>query len=234
MILDLFTRLNGLLAGSATVAVTGAFIWGMFSIILSPCHLASIPLIVGFINGQGRITAGRAFALASIFAAGILCTIGLVGLFTGMAGRMLGDIGAGGVYFVAALFFAAGLHMLGVLPLPFLDKGIDASGFKRRGMRAALLMGLVFGVALGPCTFAFMAPMLGVAFNAASGDPVLAVSLVLAYALGHSIVIALAGTFTGAVQLYLNWNENSRGAAILKKACGVLVVLGGIYLILSV
>jgi cytochrome c-type biogenesis protein len=43
----------------------------------------------------------------------------------------------------------------------------------------------------------------------------------------------LAGTFTESVQHYLNWNERSGGALILKKICGVLVICGGIYLILT-
>jgi cytochrome c-type biogenesis protein len=53
------------------------------------------------------------------------------------------------------------------------------------------------------------------------------------YAVGHCSVIILAGTFTGIVQKYLNWNEKSKGAVILKKACGVLVIIGAIYLIWS-
>jgi cytochrome c-type biogenesis protein len=29
----------------------------------------------------------------------------------------------------------------------------------------------------------------------------------------------------------MNWNEKSKGAVILKKICGVLVLLGGVWLI---
>jgi cytochrome c-type biogenesis protein len=65
----------------------------------------------------------------------------------------------------------------------------------------------------------------------ASTRPVLATSLILFYAIGHCAVIVLAGTFTSMVQRYLNWNERSKGALILKKVCGVLVILGGVYLI---
>jgi cytochrome c-type biogenesis protein len=44
-------------------------------------------------------------------------------------------------------------------------------------------------------------------------------------------VLVFAGTFTEAVQHYLHWTEKSKGAVILKKICGVLVILGGVYLI---
>ncbi|MFO7891760.1 MAG: cytochrome c biogenesis protein CcdA [bacterium] len=105
---------------------------------------------------------------------------------------------------------------------------------KKKGTLAAFMIGLIFGVALGPCTFAYMAPMLGIAFNTASTRPVFAGSMILFYAVGHCSVIVLAGTFTSMVQKYLHWNERSKGAVILKKICGILVILGGIYLICSI
>ena len=55
--------------------------------------------------------------------------------------------------------------------------------------------------------------------------------LLLTYGVGHCSVIVLAGTSTEVVQRYLNWNERSRGAVILKKVCGALVLVGGLYLI---
>jgi cytochrome c-type biogenesis protein len=101
---------------------------------------------------------------------------------------------------------------------------------KRRGALAAFILGLVFGIALGPCTFAYMAPVIGVTLRFAATYGAL---LLLFYGLGHCSVIVFAGTFTEVVQHYLNWNERSRGAVILKKVCGALVILGGVYLILS-
>jgi cytochrome c-type biogenesis protein len=40
-----------------------------------------------------------------------------------------------------------------------------------------------------------------------------------------------AGTSTELVQRFLNWNENSRGTIVVKKVCGVLVILGGLWMI---
>lgn len=225
----LFATLTQTVEGAPLIALGSAFLWGILSVVLSPCHLASIPLIIGFINGQGRISTKRAFLLSILFAAGILITIGAIGAITAAAGRMLGDVGQYGNYFVAVVFFLVGLHLLGVIPMPW--SGPGQVGMKRRGTWAAFLLGLIFGIALGPCTFAYMAPMLAVTFRLASGSPAYGVVLLLAYGLGHCAVIALAGTSTELVQRYLNWSEKSRGAIILKRVCGALVLLAGIYMI---
>ena len=227
-----FTTLTHAVEATPAVALGAALIWGILSVILSPCHLSSIPLIVGFISGQGKMTARQAFGIASLFAAGILVTIGLIGVITASAGRMMGDIGKTGNYIVAGVFFLVGLHLLGVIPMPF--AGVGGAKMKRKGLSAAFILGLVFGIALGPCTFAYMAPMLAVTFRLAATNLVYGASLLLAYGIGHCSVIVLAGTSTELVQRYLNWNEGSKGASILKMVCGALVLCGGVYLIYSV
>lgn len=226
---ELFSKLSHAVEGAPMIALGAAFVWGILSILLSPCHLASIPLIVGFISGQGAASTRRAFWTSSLFAVGILVTIALIGVVTAGAGRMLGDVGRYGNYFVALIFFVVGLHLLGVLPMPF--SGPGAVGGRRKGALAAFLLGLVFGVALGPCTFAYMAPMLAVTFKLAQTAPWYGASLLLAYGLGHCAVIVVAGTFTEVVQRFLNWNEGSRALTVIKCACGALVVLGGIWMI---
>ena len=232
MIRAMFEWLSHSLQLDPIIALTASFVWGVLSILLSPCHLASIPLIVGFIDKQGRISTKRAFLIASLFSSGILITIAAIGLITGLLGRMLGNIGHYGNYIVAVIFFIIGLHLLEIIPLPFLGKSSQPA-FKKKGLLAGFILGLVFGIALGPCTFAYMAPMLGVTFALASTNLAYGVLLLLVYGIGHCSVIVFAGTFTEVVQHYLNWNEKSKGTVIIKKICGVLVILGGIYLIWS-
>ncbi|MBM3861130.1 MAG: cytochrome C biogenesis protein [Verrucomicrobia bacterium] len=226
---QLFTNLSRAVEGAPVIALGAAAVWGVLSIVLSPCHLASLPLIVGFISGQGRVSTARAFTIATLFSVGILITIAAIGVITAMAGRMMGDVGRWGNYFVAAIFFVVGLHLVGVIPMPW--SGPGQVNMKQRGLLAAFILGLVFGIALGPCTFAYMAPMLAVTFKLAKTNPLYGASLLLAYGIGHCAVIVLAGTFTEVVQRFLNWNEQSKGVAIVKAVCGVLVLLGGVWLI---
>ena len=226
---QLFTYLTQAVEGTPAIAMTAAVVWGILSIVLSPCHLASIPLIVGFIDQQGQMSTRRAFTISLLFSLGILITIGVIGGITAAAGRMMGDIGQWGNYFVALIFFVVGLYLLGAISLPMPNAA--QPGMKSKGMLAAFVLGLVFGVALGPCTFAYMAPMLGVTFRLASTNLAYGVLLLVLYGVGHCGVIVLAGTFTEVVQRYLNWNEKSKGTLVLKKICGVLVIVGGLYLL---
>jgi cytochrome c-type biogenesis protein len=228
---ELFTTLTRAVEGTPAIAILASFVWGVLSIVLSPCHLASIPLIVGFIDKQGRISTRRAFVISTLFAVGILVTIAAIGVVTAMAGRLMGDVGAYGNYFVAIIFFAVGLHLLDVIPIPW--SGPGNVGMKRKGMLAAFILGLVFGIALGPCTFAYMAPMLGVTFKLGASNLSYGILLLSMYGVGHCAVIVLAGTFTEVVQRYLNWTERSKGSIILKRVCGVLVLLGGVWMIYS-
>lgn len=226
---QLFTALTHAVEGNTFIAMAASLVWGVLSIVLSPCHLASIPLIVGFIDSQGRTGTRRAFLISLLFSMGILITIALIGAITAAAGRMMGDVGHYGNYFVAAIFFLVGLHLLDVIPMPW--SGPAKVGMKRKGALAAFVLGLVFGIALGPCTFAYMAPMLGVAFKSAASRPIYGALLLFLYGVGHCSVIVFAGTCTGLVQKYLDWNEASQGAVVLKRLCGALVLGGGLYMV---
>lgn len=225
----LFETLSHWVEGTAALAIAASFVWGVLSVILSPCHLASIPLIVGFIDEQGRSSARRAFLISLLFSGGIMLTIVIVGVMTALAGRVLGNIGKTGNYIMAVIFLLVGLHLLEIIPAPWAKPG-DV-GMKRKGLLAAFVLGLIFGIALGPCTFAYMAPMLSLTFRTASTNLFYGIMLLAVYGIGHCSVIVAAGTSTELVQKYLNWNEKSRGAVILKKICGVLIIAAGLYTI---
>ena len=227
----LFTALYNAMSGAVWLAVLASFAWGVLSILLSPCHLSSIPLVVGFISSQGKISVKRTFNISLIFSIGILITIAFIGIITALLGRLMGDIGNIGNYLVAGIFFLVGFYLLDVIKFDWNTVGLKQT--KAKGLIAALILGLLFGLALGPCTFAYMAPVLGVVFQTAQTNYLLAVTFLLAFGLGHCSVIVGAGTLTGKVQKYLNWTESSKTILWIKNVCGILVILGGIYLIFT-
>jgi cytochrome c-type biogenesis protein len=227
----LFTWITRLLYGQPLLALAGAFIWGMLSILLSPCHLASIPLIVGFVSQQGQLSARKALRISLAFALGILATIGLIGIVTSLLGRMLGDIGRWSDFLVAGIFILVGLYLLGIIRLEL--RGAANAKARGKGAWAGFLLGLLFGLALGPCTFAYMAPILAIVLAKSATSLIYGVPLLLAYGIGHCAVIVLAGTFTRAVENYLRWNESSKALNGVKKICGILLLIAAAYMVWS-
>ena len=211
------------------LALSASLLWGMLSVVLSPCHLSSIPLVVGYINGQGEVTGRRGLFLSSLFGLGILTTIGIVGAVTVAAGGIIGDAGRWGDYMVAGVFFLVGLWLLEVIRLPWPRGG--KLGSKYKGGLGALALGLAFGIGLGPCTFAYMAPIMAVTFRSAGSNTGYGIAMLGAYGVGHCAVIVAAGTCTGWVQGLLDWNERSRGMLMFRRVLGVLVLAGGVYMI---
>ncbi|MCP4573747.1 MAG: cytochrome C biogenesis protein [bacterium] len=209
--------------------MAAALVWGVLSIVLSPCHLASIPLIVGFIQGRGENSPRRAAVLATLFSLGILVTIAIIGAITAAAGRLLGDVGALGNVVVAVVFILVGMALLDIVPLGWTAP--QPPGMQRRGALAAFALGMVFGIALGPCTFAFMAPMLAVTFKVAGTTPLYGAALLAAYGIGHCLIIAVAGSSAVWTQRVLDWNAGSPIGLRIKKVCGVLVIMGGLYML---
>jgi len=229
MLESIFTWLTHLLTSHPLAGLAGAFLWGVLSILLSPCHLASIPLIVGFISQQERLTTRKAFRISLAFALGILVTIALIGVITSLLGRMLGDIGAWSDYLVAGVFVLIGLYLLDVITLRM--PGATNARAWGKGIWAGFLMGLVFGIALGPCTFAYMAPILAIALSKTSSSLIYGLPLLLAYGIGHCAVIVFAGTFTRVIENYLHWNEKSKALKWVKRICGLLLIIAAAYML---
>jgi cytochrome c-type biogenesis protein len=229
MIEHLFNWLTLAMNARFEIAMLAAIGWGVTSIILSPCHLSSIPLVIGYLSSQGREGLKRPYSISFVFATGILVTIALIGALTASAGRMLGDVGVWGNIVVAGVFFIVGLYLMDLIKLP--GNGIIPQTFRVRGWKGAFLLGLIFGIGLGPCTFAYMAPVLGMVFTVAAAHPFQGLSLIAAFGIGHCAVIVGAGGAAGTVQKYLNWTDRSKGALWLKRGAGMLVMLGGVYYI---
>jgi cytochrome c-type biogenesis protein len=217
-------------SSSLLLAAPAALVWGVLSVALSPCHLSSVPLVVAYMSGGSEMPSGRrALGISSAFALGILASIAAIGAITAAAGRMLGDVGRTGTWVLAAVFIVFGLNLLGVLPLP--SFGASPGAARRRGASGALLLGLVFGAALGPCTFAFMAPLLGLVLHAGESGATSGVLLVALFGLGHAGAIAFAGASFQPVQRWLSWKAGAQAARILRAGAGVAVLAGGLYFV---
>ena len=165
-----------------------------------------------------------------LFSLGVLASIALIGIITWSLGRLLGDLGPVGNIAVAVVFFVFGLYLMGLLPLHW---NVFPKTTSRRGAPAAVGLGLAFGVGLGPCSFAFLAPLLMIVFGSADTDYLLAVGLLAAFAAGHCGVIVAAGTAAQKVQSWASWGDRSGVTIWVRRVSGALVVLAGVYLLTS-
>ena len=227
--IEIFETLTNLIENNGWPGVFFSFIWGILSILLSPCHLASIPLVIAFVNQQGEKTISKAFYISLSFAIGILLTIVAIGLITAAMGQVVGDIGTLPNYIIAAVFILIGLYLMDVFDLPW--QGLSNLKTKKTGLLGAFILGTIFGLAVGPCSFAFMAPMLGVVFTSAATNILQSILIIIAYAFGHCLLIIFAGTSTQIVQSYMDFNEKTKIALILRKTCGVLILTWGLYML---
>jgi len=196
--------------------------------LFSPCHLASIPLIVSYVAGQNQIVAGKKAALyAVVFTLGLFITIAVIGVICAMLGRMLGDVGPYMSIAVGAILVWVSLDILGVAKCS-MSSGLMAK-IKVKGLFGALVLGLAYGVLSGSCTFGFIAPIL--AIITVQQKILTGIVFILLFGIGHCIPIALAGSSTALVKRFLANSAWQQGSGIFRKLAGVCIGALGIYFI---
>jgi cytochrome c-type biogenesis protein len=225
---SIFLTVNEWIGAGSGLAAVGCFLWGMISVVFSPCHLASIPLIVGYVGGQQKILNPREAATYSIaFTLGLFITIAVIGIVCAFLGRMLGDVGNYWQILIGAVLLWVALGMFGFER--FSMSGSLLYRLKLRGLMGAFILGLAYGVLSGSCTFGFIAPILAIITiqqKVATG-----VLFILLFAIGHCLPIVVAGSSTAAVKGVLE-NSTWQGAGNwFRKGAGVMIGILGIYFV---
>jgi cytochrome c-type biogenesis protein len=230
MLDSFFLTVNGWMAGGSAFAVLGCFLWGMISVLFSPCHLASIPLIVAYVGGhQKALVPRQAAGYAVAFSTGLFITIAVIGAICALLGRMLGDIGSYWQILIGAVLIWVALGMLGVEKCSMSGSLLYRLNFK--GLSGAFALGLGYGILSGSCTFGFIAPIL--AIITVQQEVATGILFILLFAVGHCLPIAVAGSSTAAVRRLV---ENSvwQGAGDwFRKGAGAVICLLGVYFILN-
>jgi cytochrome c biogenesis protein CcdA len=94
---------------------------------------------------------------------------------------------------------------------------------KAGGVLGAFLLGALTGVIATPCAMPVLAVVL--TYVASKGNVLYGGLLLFTYALGHSVLVLVAGSSMGVAEAMLNSKGLRRASAILKKASGVLLLL---------
>jgi len=231
MLTELVANVTELIQTQPWLALVAVFIGGVTSA-AAPCVLTLIPLMMSFVGGRSEKRLGtlQGFGYSMIFVAGLGVSFVSMGLLAALAGRMYGDVPAAFNWVVAAVCVVMGLQLMGVLrfEIPMLMSAPP----KLRGVAGALVLGLLFGLVSAPCA----APMLVVllTYLAGSGASIAyGCALMLAYALGHSVLIIVAGTSMGAARTMIESRKWARASTWLKRGSGLAIVLVGLWFAIS-
>jgi len=164
----------------------------------TPCVYPVLPIIVGYIGGQGKGSKLSGLILSSSYVLGMALTYSFLGAFAALTGKFFGQIQNNPIAYliVANVIIFFGLSMLGLFSIPvpsFLTR--SGSVTARTGVIGAFWLGLASGLITAPCTVAILGVLL--TFIATTHNVVFGVSLLFTYALGMGFLIILTGTFTG-------------------------------------
>lgn len=226
----MFTILNNIetiISTNPGLAFLGVFIGGLLTA-SNPCVLIMVPLAIGFVGGnQEPRSISRAFFFSLIFVLGLAITFSILGIIAVLTGRMFGDVGSFWKYIVSGVCLVAGIEMLGLvkfnLPLPQIIP-------KKRNILGAFLFGLLFGLVSTPCAAPILVVLL--TFIASKGNLLYGAILLLFYALGHCVLILIAGTSAGLASSILESKGLTRFTNYLRKTAGLILILFGIYILI--
>lgn len=218
------------LQASPAIALPASFLWGMVAVLLSPCHMASIPLLIAYVAGQNIILPPRQAArYAVLFVGGIFITIMVVGFICTAAGRMMGDVGP---WWQAAV----GILLLWVAwtlfkPAQCSAKGGVMSRFRMQGSFGALVLGLGYGFLSGVCTFGFIAPILGII--TLQKEVVTGSFMLILFGLGHCLPLVIFGMFSARTMELLHSHTGQKVVRGMRKLSAVVIALLGGYFVLN-
>jgi cytochrome c-type biogenesis protein len=208
MLESVFLTVNQWIAGGTMIAALGCFLWGMISVVFSPCHLASIPLIVAYVGGQQTILKPKEAGFYSV---------------------ALGDVGNYWQILIGLILVWVALGMLGVEKCSM--SGSLLYRLNLRGPFGAFGLGLAYGVLSGSCTFGFIAPIL--AIITVQQQVATGILFILLFAIGHCVPIVAAGSSTAAVKSVME-NSAWQGAGNwFRKGAGLVIVMLGAYFIIN-
>lgn len=222
----LLGNIGEIIENQAWLAFPACFLGGIISS-ASPCVLAMIPLVIGFVGGYAEGSQRKAIQYSLVFTLGLTITFTVLGIVAGAFGRLFGDVGAFWNYVLPPVAIILGLQLVGVFKF---NIGISQRFLpKRKALLGAFLMGLFFGIVASPCATPVLAVIL--TFAATKENITYSGGLLLAYALGHWVLVVGAGISAAFAQRVLASRGISNFSNYSKKAGGVLLIGVGAYLL---
>ena len=189
----------------------------------SPCVLATIPLVVGFVGGYADGDRLKAFRYSMAFVLGLSLTFTVFGAAAGLLGTMFGTLGGPWYLIAGSIALVMGGQMMGLyeIRLPIRRDFKPKQG----GIVGSFLLGLFFGVVSSPCATPVLVVLLTLV--AGKGQVLYGVALLFCYAIGHCLLMLFAGTFTGFVEGFVKARGVVNFSLWAKRVSGGVVVMVG-------
>lgn len=218
-----------MIPSSSPLNYFAAFTAGVL-ISFSPCVYPLIPVILGYIGASASGNRLKGFRLSLIYVSGLAVTYSLLGLIAALTGNFFGKVSIHPLsrIIVGIIFILFGLSLWGVFAfktIPFRPR----FQFKKGSIWQTFLLGLSSGIVVAPCTSPVLAAIL--TFVATKRNLVYGATLLLAFAYGIGFVLILAGTFSS---ILLNLPKSGIWLERIKKVCAAILVIVGVYYILTV
>ena len=192
----------------------------------TPCCLSSIPLIIGYIGGIGEKTTKRAFLYSLTFAGGTAVTFVALGLIATSVGHLLGTSSPIWHFILGVIMVLMALQIWDIFEIIPETNILNKSS--RRGFVGAFLTGILAGIFASPCSTPILVALL--AIIAGNGALAWGILLTLCYALGHSVLVLIAGTSVGFVQKLKGSGSYQHFSTISKVVLGALILAVGLYM----
>ncbi len=168
---------------------------------LGPCSLSLLPVTVAYLSGFNKNQ--KPFNKSLIFCSGILISLVMLGMLSGLLGKIYGQLPSGIGIIVPIITILMGLNLLGILKISLPNEpNIDSWKGNLPGPLAPLAAGMTFGLAASPCTTPVLAVLL--AWIAENGNPASGIVLLTCFGSGQIIPLLLAGTTAAAIPRILS------------------------------
>lgn len=203
-----------------------SFLGGLLASV-SPCSLAMLPIIVGYVGGYSQGSPSKTFLQMLFFVFGSSIVFAAIGVLCAVTGKVF--ISFAPIYFIlllASLLMVMGLNILGVLDfnIPVVIRQIPQSTGKNMVLYP-ILIGAVFALAGTPCSTPILAGIM--AFASMSTNILSAVLMLFMFSLGQGLILIIAGVFTSSLKGFKSFSHVSE---VLLKLSGVLLILSSLYI----
>jgi cytochrome c-type biogenesis protein len=219
---------------SAVASLGATFAAGVLTS-ATPCVIAAVPVAVGLVGSHARST-GEAVRLSLAFVGGMTLSFVVLGLMAARLGLFIGVVDPLWGALVGALVVAAGLGLSlreqgFAIPLPLeWQRRLRGSGWA-----GAAVLGALVGTVMSPCATPPLAAALAIAGTGALNESSiwLGGAMLLAYGLGHSVLLLVAGIAPMQAQQLLSRLNGVQRWLPGRRAFAVVLVLAGGWLIIS-